>query len=109
MICAEPPFFLRTPVSELVVEQGDYFTLECEAYSSGSLITTLEWQREDSETLMDDERVTIFSDGTLLVGGAKVKEDSGTYSCVATNLYGNSTASSHVIVLRKFYYTLVDP
>lgn len=83
--------------------------LHCEAYSSGSLATHQSWQRESPSTLgeaaMDiqgDERVMVFSsEGILLVSDARLGQDSGTYDCVATNIYGTSKASSHVTVLSK--------
>ena len=84
----------------MVVELGDYFTLDCEAYSSSSVATKTLWQKDDGHLLEEGDRVRVFSDGTLFIGDAQLS-DSGVYSCVATNRYGNSTASSHVTVLRK--------
>ena len=88
------------PVSEVVVVSGDYFLLECEAYSSSSLTTTSEWRREQGERIVADERVILFPGGALLIDNARVN-DSGSYSCVASNDHGTSTATTQVTVLRK--------
>lgn len=99
------------PASSVVVIEGDHFMLHCEAYSIGSLTTHQLWQRESStaqgdETTVDilkgDERVMVFNrEGVLLVSEARLGQDSGTYSCVATNIYGTSKTSTHVTVLSK--------
>lgn len=99
-ILVDPPFFEVRPTSEQVVEAGGYFMLHCKAYSVGSLTTRLEWQRA-GRVLRESDHVLIFPDGTLLVSHARVGEDAGSYSCVASNAHGNSTASSHVTVLRE--------
>ena len=80
--------------------------LHCEAYSVGSLTTQQSWQRDTpgkaSTDIQGDERVMIFSsEGTLLVTKARLNQDSGTYSCLATNIYGTSKASSYVTVLSE--------
>ena len=80
---------------------GSCFTLPCEAYSTEEVSTTLRWERELGADVRQNDRATVFSDGTLLVSDAEVGVDSGTYSCVATNKYGSSTASSLVTVVRK--------
>ena len=85
---------------EVVLVKGDYFVLECEAYSSSSIATSLEWQGEGGRRVVEDERVNLLPGGGLLVGEAQVN-DSGSYSCVATNEHGSSTASSQVTVLSK--------
>ena len=99
----EPPFFKVRPSSEVVVVTGGYFMLRCEAHSVGLPLTTgLEWQRS-GRALSKSDRILLFSDGTLLVSRVRVSEDGGNYSCVASNAYGTSVASSHVIVLRELY------
>ena len=99
----EPPFFKARPTSEIVVVTGGYFMLRCEAHSVGLPLTTrLEWQRS-GRTLSKSDRILLFSDGTLLVSRVRVSEDGGNYSCMASNAYGISIASSHVIVLRELY------
>lgn len=97
------------PASSIVVVQGDHFILHCEAYSIGSLTTHQSWRRETPGTqgeatvdIQGDERVMVLSsEGILLVTEARLGHDSGIYSCVATNIYGTSKASSHVTVLSK--------
>ena len=89
--------------------------LQCQSYSVGSLTTHQSWRRtsgatqEEISTLVDsrggDGRVMTFEDGRLLVTDAKLDQDSGTYSCVASNVYGTSTATSHVTVLSKSHCT----
>lgn len=76
--------------------------LQCKASSVGAVRTQQNWERERGEAVRGDDRVFLFSDGTLLVTDARLGEDSGTYNCVASNTYGTSTASSDVTVLRKF-------
>ena len=75
--------------------------LRCEAHSVGLPLTTrLEWQRS-GRAVGKSDRIFLFSDGTLLVSRVSVGQDGGNYSCVASNAYGTSVASSHVIVLRE--------
>jgi hypothetical protein len=45
--------------------------------------------------------MVLSSEEILLVSKARLGEDSGTYSCLATNIYGTSIASSHVTVLSE--------
>ena len=80
---------------------GSCFTLSCEAYSTEEVSTTLHWERQLGVDVLQNDRVTVLSDGTLLVSDAEVGVDSGTYSCVATNKYGSSRAFSLVTVVRK--------
>ena len=101
LIFSEPPFFKQTPPSEVVVVGGGCFFLPCEAYSTEAVSTTLQWKRELGRDVDQDDRVMLFSDGTLLVTDAEVGVDSGAYSCVATNEYGMSTAYSLVTVTRE--------
>ena len=87
----------------MVVVDGGCFSLPCVAYSTTEAVSTsLQWQREQGRAVNQDERVTVFSDGTLLVTDAEVGVDSGTYSCVATNEYGRSTAHSQITVIREY-------
>ena len=74
--------------------------LHCESYSVGGLTIHQSWQR-GTAAIQEDERVIVLSDGTLLVTAARVNQDSGTYNCVATNVYGTSIATSYITVLRK--------
>ena len=91
--------------------------LHCEAYSVGSLTTHQSWRREtpgaQGEAIVDiqgDVRVMVLSNkGILLVTEARLGHDSGTYSCVATNIYGTSKASSHVTVLSKLKDVYILP
>lgn len=80
--------------------------LHCEAYSVGSLSTEQSWRRGSAgakgEAIEGDERVMVLGgEGILLVTEARLGEDSGTYSCAATNIYGTSNTSSHVTVLSE--------
>ena len=80
--------------------------LHCEAYSVGSLPTELSWRRRTNDTkgevIEGDERVMVLAgEGVLLVTEARLGDDSGMYSCAATNIYGTSIASSHVTVLSE--------
>ena len=80
--------------------------LHCEAYSVGSLTTELSWRRRTNgtkgEVIEGDERVMVLAgEGVLLVTNARLGDDSGTYSCQATNIYSTSIASSHVTVLSE--------
>ena len=75
----------------------------------GAVSTTLQWERSPGRAVNEDDRVMVFSDGTLFVSGAKVDVDSGSYSCVATNEYGTSAAVSDVIVLRESHSQLICP
>lgn len=104
-LLAEPPFFKKTPPSEVVVVSGGCFSLPCEAYSTEAVSTTLQWKTELGRDIDQDDRIMVFSDGTLLVTDAEMGVDSGTYSCVATNEYGTSTAYGLVTVLRESHKT----
>ena len=109
-LSTEPPYFKVKPSISVVVVEGDHFLLHCDAYSVGGLATDQSWRKGtvmasdqdmSSTAIHEDQRVMVFSSGSLLVTEASVTQDSGTYNCVATNIHGTAIATSYVTVLRK--------
>ncbi|KAM9782627.1 LOW QUALITY PROTEIN: triple functional domain protein [Neosynchiropus ocellatus] len=93
-----PPEFL-IPVSDVACESGDSVTLRCKVCSQPRASVT--WRGPDNNTLSNNSQFSInYSDtgeATLNILGASV-EDSGVYTCVASNVVGSVTSSASLRV-----------
>uniref|UniRef100_A0A3P9JV87 non-specific serine/threonine protein kinase n=1 Tax=Oryzias latipes TaxID=8090 RepID=A0A3P9JV87_ORYLA len=93
-----PPEFL-VPVSDALCESGDNVTLRCKV--CGRPRATVTWHGPDNDTLSSDGHHSITysetGEASLRILGASL-EDSGMYTCVATNIAGTSSSSASLTV-----------
>lgn len=93
-----PPEFL-IPVSDVACESGDSVTLRCKV--CGRPRATVTWRAPDNTTVSNNGHYSItYSDtgeAALRILGVSV-EDSGMYTCVATNVAGSVTSSASLRV-----------
>ncbi|KAM3614475.1 uncharacterized protein V6R79_014933 [Siganus canaliculatus] len=93
-----PPEFL-IPVSDVACESGDSVTLRCRV--CGRPRATIIWRGPDNNTLSNNGHYSITysetEEATLRILGVSV-EDSGLYTCVATNAAGSVTSSASLRV-----------
>ncbi|XP_053289185.1 triple functional domain protein [Pleuronectes platessa] len=93
-----PPEFL-IPVGDVACESGDSVTLSCKV--CGRPRATVTWRGPDNSTLSNNGRYSITHSETgeaaLCILGVSV-EDSGVYTCVATNVAGTVTSYAGVTV-----------
>ena len=91
-----------SPLHDVEVEMGHNITLTCTA--EGTDILDITWKRGDS-ILVGSEHLMITSatlnnfsvESMLLVSNAEL-EDTGNYSCTASNVVGNDTITFHLFV-----------
>lgn len=94
----EPPFITRALVDTLVVQLGSYIIFPCEATSYQDT-PTIHWSF-NGLPLVPSPRWKVLSDQSLLLTAINLN-DTGTYSCMASNQYGTSVANVTVWVLSK--------
>uniref|UniRef100_H2LKV3 non-specific serine/threonine protein kinase n=1 Tax=Oryzias latipes TaxID=8090 RepID=H2LKV3_ORYLA len=96
-----PPEFL-VPVSDALCESGDNVILRCKV--CGRPRATVTWHGPDNDTLSSDGHHSITysetGEASLRILGAS-PEDSGMYTCVATNIAGTSSSSASLTVSGK--------
>uniref|UniRef100_A0A671XK49 non-specific serine/threonine protein kinase n=1 Tax=Sparus aurata TaxID=8175 RepID=A0A671XK49_SPAAU len=87
------------PVSDVACESGDSVTLRCKV--CGRPRATVTWRGPDNNTLSNNRHYSITysetEEATLHILGVSV-EDSGVYTCVATNVLGSVTSSANIRV-----------
>uniref|UniRef100_A0A8C2XME6 non-specific serine/threonine protein kinase n=1 Tax=Cyclopterus lumpus TaxID=8103 RepID=A0A8C2XME6_CYCLU len=97
-VSVSPPEFLL-PVSDVACEGGDCVTLRCKACARPRASVT--WRGPDNNTLSNNGQYSITysetGEATLRILGVSV-EDSGVYTCVATNVAGSVTSSASLRV-----------
>ncbi|XP_050988348.1 triple functional domain protein isoform X5 [Labeo rohita] len=96
---AVPPEFV-VPLSEMVCDRGDSVTLRCKI--CGQPKASVCWRGPDQSTLSNGGRHTIThsetGEVTLRISPATL-DDSGTYTCIASNDVGSVTSSAYLRVL----------
>ncbi|PKU45032.1 hypothetical protein llap_4663 [Limosa lapponica baueri] len=102
---ARPSFVIHPQNTEVLV--GESVTLECSA--TGHPQPRITWTKGDRTPLPSDPRVTITPSGGLYIQNVK-QEDSGEYTCFATNSIDNIHATAYIIVqaLPQFTVTPQD-
>ncbi|XP_050988345.1 triple functional domain protein isoform X2 [Labeo rohita] len=94
-----PPEFV-VPLSEMVCDRGDSVTLRCKI--CGQPKASVCWRGPDQSTLSNGGRHTIThsetGEVTLRISPATL-DDSGTYTCIASNDVGSVTSSAYLRVL----------
>uniref|UniRef100_A0A673ME52 non-specific serine/threonine protein kinase n=1 Tax=Sinocyclocheilus rhinocerous TaxID=307959 RepID=A0A673ME52_9TELE len=96
---AVPPEFV-VPLSEVVCDRGDSVTLRCKI--CGQPKASVCWRGPDQSTLSNSGRYTLrhseTGEVTLRISPASL-DDSGTYTCIASNDVGSLTTSAYLRVL----------
>ncbi|NWS49913.1 PXDN protein, partial [Probosciger aterrimus] len=102
---ARPSFVIHPQNTEVLV--GESVTLECSA--TGHPQPRITWTKADRTPLPVDPRITITPSGGLYIQNVK-QEDSGEYTCFATNSIDNIHATAYIIVqaLPQFTVTPQD-
>lgn len=94
-----PPEFM-VPLSEVVCDRGDSVTLRCKI--CGQPKASVCWRGPDQSNLSSGGRYTLThsetGEVTLRIAPATL-DDSGTYTCIASNDVGSVTSSAYLRVL----------
>ncbi|KAI7806101.1 putative triple functional domain protein-like, partial [Triplophysa rosa] len=94
-----PPEFV-VPLSEVTCERGDSVTLRCKI--CGQPKASVSWRGPDQSTLSNGGRYTLTNSETgevTLRISPVILDDSGTYTCIASNDVGSVTSSAYLRVL----------
>ncbi|XP_058468624.1 leucine-rich repeat and fibronectin type-III domain-containing protein 2 [Solea solea] len=92
----QPPLITKHTHRMLVLE-GQAASLECEA--AGDPSPTIHWISPGGLLLGNSSRTAVFSNGTLKIT-ITTSKDYGTFTCVAANVAGESTASVEVSIVQ---------
>uniref|UniRef100_A0A8C1P1W8 non-specific serine/threonine protein kinase n=1 Tax=Cyprinus carpio TaxID=7962 RepID=A0A8C1P1W8_CYPCA len=95
------------PLSEVVCDRGDSVTLRCKI--CGQPKASVCWRGPDQSTLSNGGRYTLThsetGEVTLRISPASL-DDSGTYTCIASNDVGSVTSSAYLRVLGQLIFTV---
>ncbi|XP_070842970.1 leucine-rich repeat and fibronectin type-III domain-containing protein 2 isoform X1 [Chaetodon trifascialis] len=92
----QPPLITQHTHRILVLE-GQTATLRCEA--TGDPSPAIHWISPDDRLLDNTSRTAAYSNGTLSIT-ITTSKDYGTFTCVANNVAGESTASVEVSIVQ---------
>eukprot|EP00064_Thunnus_orientalis_P004310 superscaffoldBa00000389_g4321 len=92
----QPPLITQHTHRMLVLE-GQTASLRCEA--TGDPSPTIHWISPDDRLLGNSSRTAVFSNGTLSIT-ITTSKDYGTFTCIAANVAGESTASVEVSIVQ---------
>ncbi|XP_062322913.1 leucine-rich repeat and fibronectin type-III domain-containing protein 2 [Osmerus eperlanus] len=92
----EPPLITQHTHRMLVLE-GQTASLRCEAI--GDPIPTIHWISPDDRLLGNSSRTEVYKNGTLSIL-ITTSKDYGTFTCIAANVAGESTASVEVSIIQ---------
>ncbi|KAA0711694.1 Leucine-rich repeat and fibronectin type-III domain-containing protein 2 [Triplophysa tibetana] len=94
-IC-EPPLITQH-THKLLVLEGQMASLHCKAV--GDPMPLIHWVAPDDRLISNSSRATVYENGTLdiMITAAK---DCGTFTCIAANAAGESTASVELSIIQ---------
>ncbi|XP_026196607.1 leucine-rich repeat and fibronectin type-III domain-containing protein 2 [Anabas testudineus] len=92
----QPPLITQHTHRMLVLE-GQTASLRCEA--TGDPPPTIHWISPDDRLLGNSSRTSVYSNGTLSIT-ITTSKDYGTFTCIAANVAGESTASVEVSIVQ---------
>ncbi|XP_049914438.1 leucine-rich repeat and fibronectin type-III domain-containing protein 2 isoform X3 [Epinephelus moara] len=92
----QPPLITQHTHRMLVLE-GQTASLRCEA--TGDPSPTIHWISPDDRLLGNSSRTAVYSNGTLSIT-ITTSKDYGTFTCIAANVAGESTASVEVSIVQ---------
>ncbi|KAM4693347.1 peroxidasin homolog isoform 2-T2 [Discoglossus pictus] len=99
---ARPSFVIQPQNTEVLL--GESVTLECSA--AGQPQPRITWTRGDRTPLPSDPRITITPSGGLYIQDVR-QEDSGEYTCFATNSVDTIHSTGYIIVQAIPQFTVV--
>lgn len=94
-IC-QPPLVTQHTNRVLALE-GQTASLMCEAMGDPS--PTINWVSPDNRMLINSSRTVVHSNGSLSIT-ITTSKDYGTFTCIASNVAGESTASTEVSIVQ---------
>lgn len=83
---------------DIEIAHGDTAIFKCNA--DGDPTPSIMWMHNEVEVEVDDERMAIMEDGSLVIKNAQDK-DSGQYICVARNPEGSVKSRSARMTILK--------
>lgn len=86
--------------SEVYAQAGANIVLRCTG--QGSPTPAMCWLR-DGKLVISEDNIHIMDGGVLLIANAR-QDQTGTYTCKATNILGAENADSQVIILSMCLY-----
>ncbi|XP_038583470.1 leucine-rich repeat and fibronectin type-III domain-containing protein 2 [Micropterus salmoides] len=92
----QPPLITQHTHRMLVLE-GQTASLRCEA--TGDPSPTIHWISPDDRLLGNSSRTAVYNNGTLSIT-ITTSKDYGTFTCIAANVAGESTASVEVSIVQ---------
>eukprot|EP00063_Salmo_salar_P046270 XP_014021105.1 PREDICTED: leucine-rich repeat and fibronectin type-III domain-containing protein 2-like [Salmo salar] len=92
----EPPLITQHTHRMLVLE-GQTASLRCEAV--GDPTPTIHWMAPDDRLLGNSSRTAVYRNGTLEIL-ITTSKDYGTFTCIAANVAGESTASVELSIIQ---------
>ncbi|XP_062858638.1 leucine-rich repeat and fibronectin type-III domain-containing protein 2 [Trichomycterus rosablanca] len=93
--CEQPLITQHT--HRLLVLEGQTASLKCEAV--GDPTPMVHWVAPDDRLLGNSSRVVVYANGTLVIT-ITTSKDFGTFTCIAANVAGESTASVELSIVQ---------
>ena len=99
-VAVEPPCFLVAPKDVHVVKTG-FLMLPCLATSPGGVETRTQWFYDHTPLATLGEKHAVLKNGSLLLSNIYPAQ-AGNYSCRASNQYGVSIVTAHIMVSSEY-------
>ncbi|XP_061553082.1 leucine-rich repeat and fibronectin type-III domain-containing protein 2 [Phycodurus eques] len=97
----EPPLITQH-THKLLVLEGQTASLRCKAV--GDPMPTVHWVAPDDRLISNSSRATLYENGTLDIT-ITTSKDYGTFTCIAANAAGESTASIELSIIQLPHLT----
>ncbi|XP_049597136.1 leucine-rich repeat and fibronectin type-III domain-containing protein 2 [Syngnathus scovelli] len=97
----EPPLITQH-TNKLLVLEGQTASLRCKAV--GDPMPTVHWVAPDDRLISNSSRATLYENGTLDIT-ITTSKDYGTFTCIAANAAGESTASIELSIIQLPHLT----
>ncbi|KAL4648961.1 leucine-rich repeat and fibronectin type-III domain-containing protein 2-like [Arapaima gigas] len=94
-VCEQPLITQHT--HKLLVLEGQTASLKCMA--AGDPTPSIHWVAPDERLVSNSSRMTVYENGTLEIL-ITTSKDFGTFTCIAANVAGESTASAELSIIQ---------